>query len=319
MLKKILLFFLVSFTITLISSFNSSPDAVFQKPSIKTIIIDAGHGGKEPGAKGDYSFEKDVCLDIALRLGKKMEQEFPDIKILYTRTTDVYPAIKARAYFANSNHGDLFISIHANAAPKIRHSKAAGYRTQVYYTGKGKKRKKHTRRVPKFDVYYTDNPSYGTETFIWAADRTDEKENSIGSDFAAEDINDSTEYAPDINDPEFKAKALLWTKRFFSKSYLLATMVEEEFVKEGRFSRGVKQRNEKGIWVLQATSMPSILVETGFLTHRPDEDYLNSEQGQEEIAKNVLEAVKRYRTATEKQATSTSQLPSTSSNGSKNN
>ena len=88
-------------------------------------------------------------------------------------------------------------------------------------------------------------------------------------------------------------------------------MVEEEFVKEGRLSRGVKQRNEKGIWVLQATSMPSILVETGFITHRPDEDYLNSEKGQEEVASNVLEAIKRYRAATEgKQATTTSKSSS---------
>ena len=313
MMKKIFSLSLVSFIIILISSFNT-PDAPFQKPSIRTIIIDAGHGGKEPGAKGDYSFEKDICLDIALKLGKKMEKEFPDIKILYTRTTDVYPPIKARADFANANHGDLFISIHANAAPKIRHSKFAGYRTQVYYTGKGKKRKKHTRKVPKYDVYYTDNPSNGTETFIWAADRTDEKENSIGSDVVSEDTYDSTEYVPDINDPEFKAKALLWTKRFFSKSYLLATMVEEEFVKEGRLSRGVKQRNEKGIWVLQATSMPSILVETGFVTHRPDEDYLNSEKGQEEIATNVLEAVKRYRAATENKSATTSQTSPGTSN-----
>ena len=312
MMKKIFPLSLVSFVIIFISSFNT-PDVGFQKPSIRTIIIDAGHGGKEPGAKGDYSFEKDICLDIALKLGKKMEKEFPDIKILYTRTTDVYPPIKARADFANANHGDLFISIHANAAPKIRHSKFAGYRTQVYYTGKGKKRKKHTRKVPKYDVYYTDNPSNGTETFIWAADRTDEKENSIGSDVVSEDTYDSTEYVPDLNDPEFKAKALLWTKRFFSKSYLLATMVEEEFVKEGRLSRGVKQRNEKGIWVLQATSMPSILVETGFVTHRPDEDYLNSEKGQEEIATNVLEAVKRYRAATENKSATTSQTSSSPS------
>lgn len=306
MMKKIFLLSLVSLVVTLISSFNISPRTSVQKPSIRTIIIDAGHGGKDNGARGDYSFEKDICLDIALRLGKKMEKEFPDIKILYTRTTDVYPEIKARADFANANHGDLFLSIHVNAAPKIRHSKFAGYRTQTYYTGKGKKRKKHTRKVPKYTVYYSDNPSNGTETFIWAADRTDEKEKFVGSDVVSEEIYDSTEYAPDINDPEFKAKALLWTKRFFSKSYLLATMVEEEFVKEGRLSRGVKQRNEKGIWVLQATSMPSILVETGFITHRPDEDYLNSEKGQEEIANNVLEAVKRYRAATEKQATTSS-------------
>jgi N-acetylmuramoyl-L-alanine amidase len=221
------------------------------------------------------------------------------VKVLYTRTTDVYPAIKARADFANANKGDLFVSIHVNAAPKIRHSKFAGYRTQTYYKGKGKKRKKYTRKVPKYNVYYTDNPSNGTETFIWAADRSDEKEQFVKDDFVSEQVFDSTEYVPDLNDPEFKAKALLWTKRFFDKSYLLASMVEEEFVQEGRLSRGVKQRNEKGIWVLQATSMPSILVETGFITHRPDEDYLNGEKGQEEIATNILNAIKRYREATE--------------------
>src|SRR5690606_32675798 len=104
---------------------------------------------------------------------------------------------------------------------------------------------------------------------------------------------------PDINDPEFKARALLWTKRFFDKSYTLASFVEEEFVKSGRPSRGVKQRNEKGIWVLQATGMPSILVETGFITHKPDEDYLNSEKGQDTVATNILNAVRRYREITE--------------------
>src|SRR5687767_7516258 len=115
-----------------------------QKAPLRTIIIDAGHGGKDNGARGDYSVEKDICLDIALKLGEKMEEEFTDIKILYTRKTDIYPELKARADFANANKGDLFISIHVNAAPKIRHSKFAGYRTQTYYTGKGKNRKKRT-------------------------------------------------------------------------------------------------------------------------------------------------------------------------------
>ncbi|RYG36602.1 MAG: N-acetylmuramoyl-L-alanine amidase, partial [Chitinophagaceae bacterium] len=95
------------------------------------------------------------------------------------------------------------------------------------------------------------------------------------------------------------AKALLWTKRFFDKSYMLASFVEEQFIGEGRFSRGVKQRNEKGIWVLQATSMPSILVETGFITYKKDEDYLNSETGQDSVAENVLNAVKKYKQVTE--------------------
>lgn len=293
----------VLFSIFLIAvpfTFTALKSSAQQKALLRTIIVDAGHGGKATGAKGTFSYEKDICLDIALKLGKKLETEFPDLKILYTRTTDVYTDNRWRADFANSNKGDLFISIHVNAAPKIRHSKFAGYKTQTYYTGKGKKRKKHTRKVPRYTVYYTDNPSLGTETYIWAADRTDEKENFIGADVNSPEITeDSTEYAPDITDPEFKAKSLLWTKRFFDKSYMLASFVEEAFIGEGRFSRGVKQRNEKGIWVLQATSMPSILVETGFITYKKDEDYLNSEKGQDAVAENVLSAVKKYKQVTE--------------------
>jgi N-acetylmuramoyl-L-alanine amidase len=265
---------------------------------IKTIIIDAGHGGRDVGARGAYSYEKNICLAIALKVGKKMEEAFPDLKILYTRTNDSYPAIKARADFANANKGDLFISIHVNAGVKQKHRKLIGYKTQVYYTGKGKNRKKRTRKVPRYKVWYTNSPSKGTETYIWAADRSDEKGGFVGERMA-EEVNDSTEYAPDINDPEFKAKSLLWTKRYFNQSLLLATLVEKEFVKSGRYSRGVRQRNEKGIWVLQATAMPSILVETGFITHRPEEDYLNSKKGQEEVAASIVRAVAMYRESTE--------------------
>lgn len=298
MIKKITCWLLIATAFTVLTAFYREPAGVTQKPVIKTIIIDAGHGGSDNGARGDYSFEKDICLDITLKLGKKLEQEYPNIKVLYTRTKDEYPSIKSRADFANANKGDLFVSIHVNAGPKIKHSNFAGYRTETYYTGKGKSRKKRTRKVPKYNIYYTDNPSNGTETYIWAADRADAKGEYV-SERMSEEVNDSTEYAPDINDPEFKAKSLLWTKRYFDKSLALATMVEEEFINGGRVSRGVKQRNEKGIWVLQATAMPSILVETGFITHRPDEDYLNSEKGQEEIATHVLAAIKRYKDASE--------------------
>ncbi|MDF2192819.1 N-acetylmuramoyl-L-alanine amidase [Paraflavitalea sp. CAU 1676] len=298
MIKKTTYFLLIATAFALLTSFYTNPGAEKQKPVIRTIIVDAGHGGSDNGARGDYSFEKDICLGVALKLGKKLEQEFPDVKILYTRTRDEYPSIKARADFANANKGDLFVSIHVNAGAKIRHSKFSGYKTEVYYTGKGKKRKKHTRKVPKYTYYFTDNPSNGTETYIWAADRADAKGEFV-SERMTEEVNDSTEYAPDINDPEFKAKSLLWTKRYFDRSLMLATMVEEEFINGGRASRGVKQRNEKGIWVLQATAMPSILVETGFISHRPEEDYLNSSKGQEEVANNVLAAIKRYKSATE--------------------
>lgn len=297
MIKKIFCSLLVAFSASLFISSAKAPAPGPKKPLINTIIIDAGHGGQDPGCKGDYSFEKNIALAIALKLGKKMEDAFPNIKILYTRKTDTYPKNRWRADFANENRGDLYISIHVNAAPRIRHKKFLGYRTQVYYTGKGKSRKKRTRRVARYSYYYTDNPSKGTETFIWASDRADEKGGFV-SERISEEV-DSTDDAPDINDPEFKAKSLLWTKRYFDKSLLLASLVEEEFKKEGRFSRGVKQRNEKGIWVLQATAMPSILVETGFITHRPDEDYLNSKKGQEAVANNIISAVKRYKEVTE--------------------
>ena len=296
MLQKLIYCLIGTGFCMVISSYSIAPAMpTTVKPGIKTIIIDAGHGGHDPGAHGDYSTEKKVCLAIALKLGQELEEEFPDIKIYYTRTKDTYPEIKARAEFANSHKGDLFISIHANAAPKIKHSKFIGYKKEVYYTRKGKKRIKHTRRVKKYKVTYTDNPSRGTETYIWAADRTDEKGDFV-SERMAEEV-DSSEYAPDINDPEFKAKSLLWTKRYFNKSMLLASLVQEEVAKSGGLNRGVKQRNEKGIWVLQATAMPSILVETGYITHSADEAYLNSKKGQEEMASSIVKAVKRYRAA----------------------
>lgn len=287
----------ITFIITILSFRKELPPGS-PRFAIKTIIVDAGHGGSDVGARGDYSFEKDICLGVALKLGKLLEGEFKNVRIVYTRTSDTYPAIKERADFANAQKGDLFVSIHVNAAPQIRHSKFAGYRKETYYTGKGKSRKKKTRNVPKYTTFFTANPSHGTETYIWAADRSSAKGGYV-SERLSEVVDESDEFAPDINDPVFKAQSLLWTKRYFNKSLLLANLVEEEFIRDGMESRGVKQRNEKGIWVLQATAMPSILVETGFITHRPDEDYLNSRKGQEAIAANVLNAIKRYRVSTE--------------------
>lgn len=287
MANKITIILLFFFTGVGFSPLLSSSSAQ-QRTPLRTIIIDPGHGGHDVGARGAYSLEKDVCLSIALKLGQLLEDAFPDVKVLYTRKTDTYPELRARADFANANRGDLFLSIHANAAPRIRNVKRVGYRTA-----------KNGKKVPRYSVTYSPNPSHGTETYIWAADRSDEKEKFIGEDFVSEQVHDSTEYVPDINDPEFKAKALLWTKKFFDRSLLLASLVEEGFVAQGRFSRGVKQRNEKGIWVLQATSMPSILVEVGFLSNKHDEDYINSADGQQAVAENILNAVRKYRELTE--------------------
>lgn len=272
------------------------------KPVISTIIVDAGHGGVDPGARGQQNTEANIALAVALRLGKALEAEMPDVKIIYTRTSDDLPgglsdkneANRWRARMANEMKGDLFISIHCNAAGK----KPGGwYARRRVGTKKVKNRKGKLVSVPVYETYFQKNYQHGTETFIWAADRNTFKSEAINQteeETSGEASDDSTDIL-DMNSPEATIRAQLYEKKFFAKSLQLATFVEEEFVKGGRISRGVKQRNEKGIWVLQATGMPSVLVETGFVTNTEEEDYINSDKGQEEIVNAVLTAVKRYR------------------------
>src|SRR5690349_9992692 len=109
MIRNVVYSVLCILFVATLASFIPSPGKP-GKPLIQTIIIDAGHGGHDAGAKGAYSYEKDICLAIATKLGKKIEAEFPDVKVLYTRTKDIYPEIRQRADFANTNKGDLFIS-----------------------------------------------------------------------------------------------------------------------------------------------------------------------------------------------------------------
>ena len=278
-------------------AFRKAP--VIKKKGVQTIIIDPGHGGKDQGAKGAFTTEAKICLSVGLKLGKAIEEKFPGVKVLYTRTTDVLPgnkpdknqALRYRAEFANQSGGDLFIAVHVNAAPKIKHKVESGYK----WVGKGKKR----RKVKTYKYYYTPNPSHGTETFIWAADRTDDKSGTITPDDEFGET-DTTIVIPEINDPVMKAFQLLYTKKYFENSLHFANLIESEFVKGGRFSRGVKQRNEKGIWVLQATGMPSVLVETGFITDKEEEQYLDSERGQNEIVENLTSALANYIASKEK-------------------
>jgi len=274
-------------------------NAPLKKKGVQTIIIDPGHGGKDQGAKGAFTTEARICLSVGLKLGKAIEEKFPGVKVLYTRKTDILAGNKPdknqanryRAEFANQSGGDLFIAVHANAAPPIKHKVESGYK----WVGKGKKR----RKVKTYKYYYTPNPSHGTETFIWAADRADAKSGTITPDDEFGET-DSTIVIPDINDPVMKAFQLLYTKKYFENSLHFANLIEAEFVKEGRFSRGVKQRNEKGIWVLQATGMPSVLVETGFITDKDEEVYLDSEKGQNEIVENITGALANYIASKEK-------------------
>jgi N-acetylmuramoyl-L-alanine amidase len=284
MCKKIFVsFFFILITVLF---YNTS---LAQKSRIKTIIVDAGHGGKATGAKGAYSTEAQLTLKLSFKVAAQLEKELPNTKIIETRTSDVFHSVREKADFANKNNGDLFVCIHVNAAPPLRHSEITGYRNKVYYTGKGKNKVKRTKKEPVYKVWHTPNPRYGTGTYVWAADRDDKKADAVSDRFEAEaEIGDE---APDPNTPEGLIRSRLWVQKFFKNSVRLASMIENEFVKIGRKSDGVLQRNEKGIWVLQATNMPSVLIETGFITNKEEEDYLNSEEGQEQISSAIVRAV----------------------------
>lgn len=298
MLSKRIYFVTLTGIVFLLSSFkiSSGNKTPLQKPAIRTIIVDAGHGGEDGGAKGRYSHEKDLTLEIALKLQKTLQMAMPDVNVVMTRTTDVFdhPTVKAKK--ANDANGDLFISIHCDAAPAIRHSEVTGYKTQTYYTGKGKSRKKRTRKVPTYRYWTTPNPAKGASTYIWAVHKNEDKELAMRENESLYIDSTLTTQIGDF-DPDSPEKRILYTlktQQYFERSASLALTVEEEFENVGRAVRGALQR-QVGIWVLQAVAMPSILVETGYITNPEEEEYLNSEKGQQETADAITKAVQRYR------------------------
>jgi N-acetylmuramoyl-L-alanine amidase len=275
---------------------------------IKTIIVDAGHGGADPGAYAEYegnlgSIEKNITLAITLKLVKILKEKMPDVNILPTRTTDITQSVREKADFANNNNGDLFVCIHADAVHLQTGSRIIGYKTENYTTtkheGKGKKRKKvvthHTREVPIKQYFKIPTKRKGTSTLILVARQTKDKIKAMEN---ADNlyITDDTDSSLNIdhNSPEWKAIALVYSQLYFKKSYWLAKAVQEEVEKTGRNDLGVWQR-EKGIWILHATQMPAILIETGFLANDEDERYLASEKGQQELAEAIAKAIMRYR------------------------
>lgn len=297
MLKKtILALSLIACTVLIFSFKKETP----KQQVIKTLIIDAGHGikanGGYDGARGSYSYEDDICLAVSKKLVAEVSKSFPEIRIIETRPSKYITALHDRSDIANQNRGDLFISIHVNAMPPIQKREFLGYKTEVYYTGKGKKRKKHTRKEPQYRYYEVPNTwTKGTQTYMWGAHKSDDKEVAVRENapmFAEENYKEK--YGEiDVNSPEFIALSLVKTQQFTKRSARLAYMVEEEFSKVGRVSGGPQQR-QVGIWVLQATAMPSVLVETGFITNPQEEEYLNSNDGQQEIAVCITNALRNY-------------------------
>ena len=290
-----------------LSSFNAGGPRPAARKGVRTIIIDPGHGGFDTGTKGLSTTEADVALAISMKLGALIAEAFPDMKIVYTRTTDVMPGggntiasgLNYRASLANKSKGDLFVALHCDndghpAGPFTVH-RLIGHK----YVGKGKKR----HRVPIYESYEGHHTRAGTEVFIWKAQKITDKIHAVNergegelSDSSGESNSDSAAF--DMNSPEAIMRAQLYEQRYFANSALFATLVEDEFARAGRTAEGVFQR-DVGIRVLQATGMPSVLVEMGFLSNVDEEKYLNSEEGQNEVAHNILDALKRYQATLE--------------------
>lgn len=304
--RTFLLFLAASLSITIFSFMNEGGETEKQT-ILRTVIVDAGHGimenGGHNGAKGAYSWEDDICLAISKILVQDIAREFPEIRIVETRPTEKITSLYRRAEIANENKGDLFLCIHVNSAPAQRRSEIVGYKKVTYYTGKGSNRKKKTKTVPQYRYWTEPSKARGTETYIWGAHKTEDKELAVRENAAmlTEANYKETYGAVDVNTPEFVAMALLKTKQYFKRSATFAGMVQDEFVKVGRVDRDVRQRGV-GIWVLQATAMPSVLIETGFISNPEEEAYLNSKEGQEEISRCIVAAMKNYIAWLEKKA-----------------
>ena len=292
-------------TIALFTLLSLPTEAQNSPKTIKRIIIDPGHGGTDPGSNGKYSTEAAVSLAISLKLEEYIKDAIPDVEVVLTRRTDIYNSVVEKANMANAAKGDLFICIHTNSADPRRDREIIGYTNKTYTVKKKGVKRKVTRRVPLYKTTYTPSTARGTETFIYNVGKSDQKK-----DMANEAVDDVVEKLDSISEKQIKAieeadptrsmMVSLLTQQFFQRAASLALNIEEEFKAAGRISREAKQR-QKGIWVLAAVQMPAVLVETGFISNPEDEDYLNSEEGQDQICEVITKSVLRYKNSLENQ------------------
>ena len=256
MLQKISIALMVVLTMVL---FVNNADAQGTKgKGLSVVVIDPGHGGKDPGAVGKTAKEKDIVLSVALKLGNLIKKNYPNVKVLYTRDKDVFVELNERANVANRNNADLFISIHVNSVDG-------------------------------------NTSSHGTETFVMGLHKNDanlavaKRENSV----ILQEDNYSSKYDGfDPNDPESNIIFSLFQNAYSDQSLLLAASIEDEFKTLKRYDRGVKQA---GFLVLWKTAMPSILTELGFISNPDEEKYLKSDAGQTELAISIYNAFAKYK------------------------
>lgn len=222
-----------------------------------TIVLDAGHGGKDPGALGRKGKEKNINLAVTLAVGKLIEQNLQDVKVVYTRKTDVFVALDERANIANRAKADLFVSIHTNALP----GKARGRGTETYTLGMH-------RAADNLEVAKRENEAIMLEK--------DYENRYEGFDPKSSESYIIFEFMQDKN---------------MEQSVKLATLIQKQFRSAGRPDKGVHQA---GFLVLRATSMPSCLIELGYITNAGEEAYLTSSRGVNELAQSIYEAIKKY-------------------------
>lgn len=238
---------------------KKQPNQSKQPGTIKTIVIDAGHGGKDPGCHGSSSHEKNVCLAMALELGRKIKEGYPEIKVVFTRDKDVFVELDDRAKIANKANADLFICIHANSASAT---------------------------------------AYGTETYVLGLHKTDaqakiaDRENST----IYLEADKGEKYKDFDLSPDAIIARQLQLSVFLDQSIIFADKLQHEFKSIGRYDRGVKQA---GFLVLYKTTMPSVLIETGFLTNREEEKFLADSTGQKKMAAAMFTAFEKYKAGLE--------------------
>jgi len=249
--------FIIYFGIMFFMLFCKS--AIFsQNIKIDKVVIDAGHGGRDPGAVGKNCYEKDIALKIALKTGHYIEKNLTDVEVIYTRKTDKSVKLSKRAQIANEKNADLFISIHCNAnkSSKI-------YGTETYIMGLHKSK-------ANLEVAKIENAAILKE----------------------EDVFDSYE-GFDPNSDEAYIMFSLYQDEYQEGSINIASKVQKQFKERV----GLKDRSvlQAGFWVLYKTAMPGILIETGYLSNPKDEKYLISEKGQTYIASAIYRAFKEYK------------------------
>lgn len=251
--RSLLTFFLIGILAIPYNCFSQINKS--KSKAIKTVVIDAGHGGKDPGCHGSFALEKVVCLAMSLRLGDLIKTKYPDVKVIFTRDKDVFVELYERANIANRADADLFICIHANAG---------------------------------------SSSAYGTETYVLGLHRSESQQKVAESENAIITLEDDkgAKYSDFDMSPDAIIGIQLQMSVNLDNSIRFAELLQKAFKKLGRYDRGVKQA---GFLVLYKTTMPSVLIETGFLPNPTEEKFIGGAEGQEKMAQSMFSAFEAYK------------------------